>query len=72
MWAMQVVMLGHSAGAHLCAMALLRRLPAVRAQLPPGEPGSWADSRMPAAFIGSSHANLEQRLPAAVLAIVHA
>ncbi|KAK9794364.1 hypothetical protein WJX73_006808 [Symbiochloris irregularis] len=48
----KVTMLGHSAGAHLCAMALLQRLPAVRQMLPLTDAPTWQDSRMPVQFIG--------------------
>lgn len=49
---LQVAMIGHSAGAHLCAMALLQRLPSVRHMLPSSDASAWQDARMPAQFIG--------------------
>ena len=48
---MQVTIMGHSAGAHLCAMAILMRIPGVRQMLPQKQ-GEWNDARMPATYIG--------------------
>eukprot|EP00191_Tetraselmis_sp_GSL018_P022932 CAMPEP_0177625876 /NCGR_PEP_ID=MMETSP0419_2-20121207/30344_1 /TAXON_ID=582737 /ORGANISM="Tetraselmis sp., Strain GSL018" /LENGTH=529 /DNA_ID=CAMNT_0019126873 /DNA_START=53 /DNA_END=1640 /DNA_ORIENTATION=- len=47
----RVSLLGHSAGAHLCAMALLQRAP-IAAGSKEGRAGGGEDARMPQQFIG--------------------
>ena len=76
--ALQVSLMGHSAGAHLCTMALLHRAASAGRRLTEQYDQQPVDVRMPAAFVGiagvydiSQHFDYERRRGVEVCAGAH-